>query len=159
MIDQRWTKWLNASINTYFDAFTVTGQVLAGVKQFFPGQELAFDGLNEWIEIRTANTRWRQPSQNEVLVNFDLNVMITVKKSDDGYRIHTLTGIVESLFKTIALKSYGEVSEILISCLNLDGDLDTTDWGEMTIGSTPVRVLNKSVEGLYRGTLTWPSLI
>lgn len=153
MIDPRWQKWLNASINTWFKTTVISGSdpALNGIKVYFEGDEIDFNNLSEWVEVRTDGPHYYESSKGDFLIELMVNVMISVKKSVTGYRLHDLSGIIQSLFQSsIPVLSYGESSPVLVTCLTLIGKVDTHNWGEM---GKPTRVLNCSVEANYTGVM------
>lgn len=148
MIDPDWSRMINASVNSYF----ATASSLTGIIKYFEGQEINFSG-DKWLEVRVDGPNFEEgPGQIDVSLN--LSVMLTVKKSTQGYDIHTLSGIIQSLF--ISIPVYSDIdtakSEILF-CLKPKGRVRTIPWGDMTVGPTSVRVINHSIEGAFTGEL------
>lgn len=121
-MNEKWTLYLMASINKHF-ADSVLSDVDLKVTVFVEGQPKTDEQNNaeNVVEVRYTGPFWTMLSPKSWRVTIIINCALqTVINDKNNYKIWRLFGKVNKAFATpIVIKTYGEVSEDQIGCLQL----------------------------------------
>lgn len=130
--DDRWTRWIKASINKYMQA-----QLPAGLTMFVEGQERETNKLNKWLEVRVEGPDWFKYSAGFHKGTVAVNILCSQQIIDDIYAMDRLTGIAQKMLFTtsIAVIQWGDDETQSVGCLQLiseaNRNLETRFYGQI----------------------------
>lgn len=117
MINKNWERWIFASVSKHFDTYRES------VPLYIEGQERQTQLLDEFIELRVDGPYFKEVSKGCTKIDIEINLLCCVKKNNDNFRIHKLTGVVAAAFKPeIFVYKFGDDPLELWECLRLRSD-------------------------------------
>lgn len=168
MIDPNLFRWIELSINTFFDANK------GDYSLYFEGQEVLFQtssvvnpatslstvppavNLQSWAELHVSTFDIDEVTQGNFESEMILTVMATAKFNLDNTLLLTTSGYFANLMSgCIPIKRYGNQDgddQSFIGSLAPRGKMRTTNWGSVQLSLTegPLRVKQQSLEQLYK---------
>lgn len=145
MVDPKMVKWINASINKYFD------ENRNGIKLCVEGEKPPVNQL-KWAELRVTGPRYIEQSKDCHKYEIDVNLLVSVKMDgQDTYAPHKVSGqFVAAMNAAIPVRKYGDDNDF-IGCLILRDDvsnaIDTLQYG---ILDASTNVYQTGIDGFYR---------
>lgn len=155
MLNEKWTKWVIASVNKYFSDALTTFTLISKVD----GQETDFTG-DKWVEIRIQGPTFTKQSLHVYKIDTIITIIHTMKRakvgSSNAYQRWVDCGNIQKLMDTniqINQLGIGDSGAALV-CIAPQSKIDLINWGEMTLDSqTPIRAYQTTIEAPYSGVL------
>ena len=166
MMDPNLIKWLNASINDFFNsnkgvyAFHVEGQEMeftnAGAfsPAFSLGELVTDTPSPAWAELHISELTISEQTQDNFDVAVTLTMMCAAIYNNDDYLIHKITGLFARLMtESILVYRFGD-DDTFIGCLEPIGETQVMVWGPVVMDAKngPLRAKHQSVEQSYKMT-------
>lgn len=147
MLDENIIRWINASINKFFEDRRST------IKLYVEGEKIDLNSFQSWAELRLTGPRYKELSKGCYSYEVDINLLISQKSDlEDTYAIHKKVGIfAKAINNQIPVYKYGDDDDSLIGCLILRDDVprsvDIVQWGILDASSD---IYQTSIDGFFR---------
>lgn len=141
----KWSRYIVASIAKH-----ITTQI-TGVHVYIEGQKRDTRAQTTWIEVRIDGPWIRRTGPSTYSIRVEVDVLCNVAKTSDAYKIQDLIGLVQAaLDQSIVLYTYGETEVTQLGCLQQEGDIETTQFGQL---NPEIEVTQATVMSEYRTQL------
>lgn len=145
-------RWINASINDYFQSNRGSYPLFIEGQDFNP----ISDGGNAWCELHlSVGPTITETVKNQFEVDLTLTLVCSaLPTSTEEDAIHRLSGYFANLASSsFPIKKYGN-DDTLLGCMQPIEDVRIIQWGYVQIPSeTPLRVKQTHVESSYHFSL------
>jgi hypothetical protein len=141
-MDENLDRWIWASLTKHFDAYKQS-------YQFLPQGYDRIEQYSDSFQLRINGPKINNITNNYSEIEIGINMLVTtIKDETDDHKVHRLVGTIGKGFtNSIEIREYGDNSNLLLGCFELNSEITITHFGAM---ENTTNVLQSTIEADYK---------